>query len=207
MKNQKKQIIEICRLLARKGYVAATDGNVSLRAGDNRVLITPSGINKEFLKKKDLVLTDLEGNKIKGKHKPSSEIKMHLKIYKERSDINAVVHAHPPLSLAFSYSGESLDVPVLPEVVLTLGKIPEAEYATPTTDEVVKNLEPHIKDNNAILMSRHGSVTMGKDIYSAYNNLEKLEHTAKIIFYSKQLGKVITLTDEEIEKLKNINHS
>ena len=196
------EIIDICRILSEKGYIAATDGNISLRLPDNRVMITPSGINKRFVKKNQLIITDMNGNIVEGESKPSSEIQMHLKIYELRPEINAVLHAHPPYCIAFSIAGVKLEKPLLPEVVLTLGKIPTAKYATPTTIDVSIAIEETIKDYDAIILERHGTVTIGKNIYKAYDYLEKIEHTALITYLAMQMGKPVELPAAEIKKLK-----
>ena len=168
---EKDQLVTICRLLSEKGFVAATDGNVSVRLPENRILITPSGVNKRFVESNQFIITDIEGKLIDGETKPSSEIQMHLTVYRQRQDIHAVVHAHPPYCVAFSIAGISLETPYLPEVVLTLGKIPTAEYATPTTKDVAESVKELIKEYDAIILERHGTVTLGKDIYQAYNYL------------------------------------
>jgi len=146
----------------------------------------------------------MEGNVIKGKTKASSEIKMHLKIYKIRNDINAIIHAHPVYCTVATVAGIDLSANVLPEVVLTLGEIPVSPYATPTTDEVPASIENLIKTYNAIVLDRHGAVTMGADLITAYNRLEKIEHTAMILVLANQTGKIKILTKKQIDTLNNV---
>jgi L-fuculose-phosphate aldolase len=197
----KENIIKICRLMHQKGYVAATDGNVSVKLGDNKFLITPSGLNKGFIKEADLVTIDSNGRTLKGKLKASSELLMHLKVYSARPDINAVVHAHPPHITAFSVAGISIPHNMLPEVVLTIGKIPTSNYATPSTPEVAEAIEKLIMNHEAIILDRHGSLTTGENLFSAYNKLEKIEHVAHIAFLAKSLGKVKLLNEDKLKKL------
>lgn len=195
------EVAKICRLMYEKDFVAASDGNVSVRLSKNRLLTTPSGLSKGFLTPDQLVVTNFAGEKLSGKLKPSSEIRMHLCVYEERPDINAVIHAHPPLCTAFSIAGVSLAKCILPEVVLTLGSVPTTRYATPTTAEGPEVVKEHIKDYDAIILDRHGSLTVGEDLMSAYMKLEKIEHAARVTLYARQLGNVNLLTKDQIQKL------
>lgn len=181
------QVIRICRKLAEKGLVAATDGNVSCRAGEDRLLITPSGRSKENLEPRDLLVTDFEGGVREGEGIPSSEIRMHVLAYRRRPDVNAVVHAHPSMLTALTLAGIPFLADALPEVWLTIGPVPTAPYATPCTPEVPESISPFIGDHQAILLERHGSVTLGRDLNEAYMRLEKLEHAAHSIFYAHLL--------------------
>lgn len=201
----KKEIIKLCKKLHSKNFVAATDGNVSVRISKNRILCTPTSIPKEKLTINDLVVIDLTGKIISGKRKPSSEIKMHLEIYRQRKDVNAVVHAHPVYSTAFASSKIALDQPILPEVILNLGKVPVCQYATPSTTEVVNSIKPYVTKTNALLLQNHGAVTYGATLDEAYYLMEKLEHTAKIYFALKNLGGARELNEEELTKLYEIN--
>ncbi len=184
-----------------KGFVAATDGNLSVRLDKNRILTTPSGVSKGFLEEKDLIVVDMSGRKLAGNSDPSSELRMHLRIYELRPDVCAVVHAHPPIATALTIAGISLEEPVIPEVVITMGKIPLAPYATPTTQEVPDSLKDLILSHDAILLERHGAVTVGKSLESAYCKLEKLEHCAQIIALAHQLGSVRPLSSSQIDSL------
>jgi L-fuculose-phosphate aldolase len=198
-------MIRIGRLMWERGYVAATDGNLSARLGSDRLLVTASGLSKGFLTADDLVVIQLNGEPVpsyRGRAlRASSEISMHLEVYRQRSDVNAVVHAHPPLATAFSIAGVSLARCVIPEVVVTLGSIPTAEYATPGTTEVPAAIRQAIRDYEAIILAHHGSLTVGRSLWEAYLRLEKVEHTAEITLAAQQLGQVNTLSLEAVEKL------
>lgn len=198
----KKEVIQICRLMHQQGFVSATDGNVSVRLDDNAFLITPSGINKCFLNEESLIIIDKNGTLLDGLLKPSSEFLMHIKAYENRPDIKSVIHAHPPHLLAFSLVGEELPEDLLPEVILTIGKIPTASYATPTTPEVPAAIAELIKLHDAITLAKHGSLTVGKNIFDAYNKLEKIEHAAHIAIIARSFGKVSKLDEDSIEKLE-----
>jgi L-fuculose-phosphate aldolase len=179
----------ICSKLQLKGLVAATDGNVSCRVGEEYFLITPSGKAKGDLTPLDMLLVNPRGEVLQGNGKPSSEFRMHSLIYSRRGDVQAVVHAHPPMLTAFTVAGVPFVAEALPEVYLGFGAVPTAGYATPTTDEVPDSIESLIDDHQAILLERHGSVTMGASLEEAYLRLEKLEHAAHTLFYSRILAK------------------
>ena len=202
----KRQIVEVGKWLYNKGLVAATDGNLSIKLGD-RIITTPSGVSKGFLKENELVIVNSKGEKIGGSGKPSTEIKMHLAVYKIRPDVQAVLHAHPPKSIAFTIAGVSLAQCVIPEVVVTIGAVQTTPYATPSTDEVVQSIHEPIKHTDVLMLDRHGSLTVGKDIYSAYMKLEKLEHAAEILIYARLLGNVKTLNKAEVDKLMGLRES
>jgi L-fuculose-phosphate aldolase len=197
----KEEIIEVGKRIYTRGYVASNDGNISARLNDNEVLITPTGISKGFMKPEDLIIIDMNGKVIDGKKKPSSEIYMHLQIYKERPDVKSVCHAHPPYSTGFAVAGIPLDKYVLPEVIIVLGTIPLVEYGTTGTDEFYKPLLPILKDYDAFLLANHGALTIGKDIFNAYYKMETLEHFAHIAFIAHQLGNVNTLNNDQVQKL------
>lgn len=200
----KQEIVEIGKRMYQKGYVVASEGNMSIRLGENRILVTPAGKNKGFLKDKDLVVVDLKGKKVSGNLEPSSELKMQLFVYQRRKDVFAAVHAHSPYSLAFACAHLPLAQNLLPEVIMSLGKIPLTAYATPTTEEVPNSLSPFIEKHNAFLLENHGVLTLGKDIYEAYNRLEMVEHLAKINLLCKILGKSEELSNESLEKVKKL---
>ncbi len=202
----KKDIIEVGKMLHSHGYIAATDGNISIRISQNRIITTASGVSKGYLKEEHIVTVDADGNLLSGRHKPSSELKMHLVAYKMRPDIKAIVHAHPPTCTAFTIAGVSLAKCVLPEVVMTLGVIPTADYATPTTGEVPDSIRDFISRYDAVLLDRHGAITVSqKDVYDAYYKLEKIEHTAEVTLKARQLGQIKTLTEEQVGKLTYIS--
>jgi len=200
----KKEIIEIGKRMYDKGYVVASEGNMSIRLGDTKILVTPGGKNKGRLKQNDLVLVDLKGKKISGNLKPSSELLMHLFVYQKRKDVNAAVHAHPPYSLAFASAHLPLAQSLLPEVIMFLGEIPLASYATPTTEEVPLSLSPFIEEHNAFLLENHGVLALGKDIFEAYSRLEMVEHLAKVNLLCRILGKLEELPSKSLDKLEKL---
>jgi L-fuculose-phosphate aldolase len=199
----KQDIVCICRMLHRKNYLAATDGNVSVRLGD-QLLITPSGVNKGIMEADQVITVDLTGSVIAGAGKPSSEIQMHLLAYRLRADVNAVVHAHLPYATACTLAGIDLLEPILPEVVITLGGIPTAPYATPGTIEVPEAIRDYVQEYDAILLARHGAMTVGRDVVDAYNKMEKLEHTARVVLAARLQGPLPPLSAAEVEKLQRI---
>lgn len=203
----REEIVRVCRLLHEKGYVAATDGNVSVRLSKSRILSTPSGLSKGFLTPEQLVVTDLEGRKVPSREparrdlKPTSELLMHLEAYRQRPDIVSVVHAHPPICVALSIAGISLAKCLLPEVVVTLGLIPTAEYATPSSAEGPGAIKDLIANHDALIIQRHGTLTVGKDPFDAYLKLEKVEHLAHVTLILRQLGREAPLPPAEVAKL------
>jgi L-fuculose-phosphate aldolase len=198
-------MVRVGRLLWERGYVAATDGNLSARLSSDRLMATASGLSKGFLSTDDLVMLRLDGSpasSYRGRaRKPSSEISMHLEVYRQRPDVNAVVHAHPPLATAFSIAGVTLARCVIPEVIVTLGSIHTTDYATPGTVEVSASIRESIKEYDAIILTHHGSLTVGRSLWEAYLRLEKVEHTAQITLAAQQLGRVQTLSPQAVEKL------
>jgi L-fuculose-phosphate aldolase len=199
----KQDIVRICQMLHRKNYLAATDGNVSVRLGD-RLLITPSGVNKGLMEADQVLTVDLRGQVLEGEGRPSSEIRMHLLAYELRPDVAAVVHAHLPYATGCTLAGIDLLEPILPEVVITLGGIPTAPYATPGTPEVPAAIRDFIQEYDAILLSRHGAMTVGRDVMDAYNKMEKLEHTARVVLAARLQGPVAPLPAAEVEKLRRL---
>jgi L-fuculose-phosphate aldolase len=201
----RREMIRVGRLMWERGYVAATDGNLSVRLGANRLLVTASGVSKGFLSDEDLIIIGMDGKPVsayRGRDsRPSSEMAMHLEVYRQRPDVNAVVHAHPPMSTAFSIAGVSLARCVIPEVIVTLGGIPTAEYATPGTSEVPGTIKTAIRDYDALILAHHGSLTVADTLWEAYLRLEKVEHTAEITLAAHQLGQVNTLSPQAVEKL------
>jgi L-fuculose-phosphate aldolase len=203
----REEIVRVCRLMWDQGFVAATDGNASVRLGKDRVLVTPSGMSKGFLSPSDVVMTDMTGNPVRSyshgdaKRKPTSEIVLHLEVYRQRPDVHAVLHAHPPLAVAFTIAGISLAQCILPEVVINLGAIPTTAYATPSTPEGGDVIRDLIADHDALILDRHGSVTVGTTLFDAYMKLEKVEHLARVTLAARQLGQVGLLPQEEVHKL------
>lgn len=200
----REEIVRVCRLLWERGYVAATDGNVSVRIGPDRLLATPSGLSKGFLQEHQLVLTDLNGasvSEVPSALRPSSELRMHCAVYRERPDVLAVVHAHPPMATACTVAGVSLMQPVLPEVLVTLGGIPTARYARPSSAEGAVVIRELIREHDAVLLDHHGSLTVGRSAFEAYLKLEKVENAALVLLAARQLGGVRELPPEEAEQL------
>ncbi len=199
----RKLICEIGNLLYDRSYVVSSDGNVSIRLDEDTVLATPTMTCKGRMTEDCLALTDMEGKPLTDK-KASSELAMHLLIYKERPDIKAVCHAHPPHGTAFAVAGLAIDKPILSEVILTLGCVPLTDYGTPSTDELTEAMRPFVKHHNALLMANHGAVAYGEDLWQAFDRLETLEHTAKIAILAKALGGANDLPADAIEKLVRI---
>lgn len=199
----RKLIVEVGKLLYERSYVVAFDGNVSIRLDENTVLATPTMTSKGRMTEDCLALTDLEGKPLNDK-RASSELAMHLLIYRMRPDIHAVCHAHPAHGTAFAVAGLAIDKPILSEVVLTLGCVPLTGYGTPSTDELTDAMKPFVPHHNALLMANHGAVAYGEDLWQAYDRLETLEHTAKIAILAKALGGANDLPDGAVEKLIEI---
>jgi len=195
-------MIDVCTRLSARCLVVATDGNVSSRLPSGNILITRAGINKGMVGENDLVEVRPDGTG--GNQRPTTEIRMHLSVYERRQDVRAIVHAHPPFATAFAVAGVSLDRPVLPEVVVGLGGIPLAPYATPSTDEVPDSLSPFLEHHSAILLSNHGAITFGTDLLDAYFKMEKVEHTAEIIYRARMLGGIRELSEDDLARLRAV---
>lgn len=195
-------ICEVGRRLYARGLVAGADGNISVKLPRGRLLTTPSGVSKGFMKPEDLVLTDLEGRALGG-GKPSSEILLHLAVYRKRADASAVIHAHPPKAVAFTLAGVSLEDCIMPEALLYLGTLPTTRYATPASPEGPEVIEELIVKHDALLLDRHGAVTLGKNVFEALERMEKLEHFAEIVLSARTLGSVRTLSPDELERLSS----
>ena len=198
------QICDICRWAYERGWLSATDGNVSVRLGRDRILSTPSGVPKGFLKPSDLVVCDMDGRRVAGPYPVTTEMPMHVAVYEERPDVNAVVHMHPTYCIAFSVAGQTLAQCLLPEIVFTFGVIPTAPYSAPTTDEVPAAIKTYIHDFDAMILERHGSLTVGTDLMDAYMKLERMEHVAQITHAARQLGDVKPLSPAQIRQLQEI---
>lgn len=203
----KKKLVEVCHKVYDKGFVTAYDGNISCRTFNNTILITRSGICKGDVSEKDIVEIEMDGKNTIGKQKISTEHKIHLYAYQNRKEVNAVVHCHPVYTTAFALAGKGLDKHYLPEVFLTIGKVPLCKYATPSTDKVHKSLDPFINYSWAMILENHGAVTLGKSLDDAYFKMEKLEHAAKIIFLAGLIGKPRELTKKNIKDILKISES
>jgi L-fuculose-phosphate aldolase len=201
------EIIKVCRRLESQGLIAASDGNVSCRAGEECILITPSGVPKGDLAPEEIAKTSMLGELLEGPIRPSNEMRMHLHVYRRRPDVIAVAHAHPPVATASTLAGFPLNSKVLPEAWLMLGKVPVAPYATPSTDEVARSIDPYVIDSRVVLLRRHGALTFGGSLMEACMRMEKLEHFAKILFYASMLEDrkaPVALMESEIAKLDAI---
>jgi L-fuculose-phosphate aldolase len=200
-KRIREEIVRFGRQLHEDGFVAATDGNLSVRLDERRILTTPTGMSKRHLKSADLVTVDLDGTQLGGRRMPSSELGMHLLIYRLRPDVRAIVHAHPPTATGFAAAGLPLDQPLVCEVVVGLGSIPLAEYGTPGTPELAESLSRYVRDYDAVLMANHGVVTYGEDLHHAYMKMETVEHFAKIALVTRQIGQQNPLRGNDLQKL------
>ncbi len=200
----KKDIIEIGRRCWLRGWVAANDGNISVRLGENEILTTATGQSKGFLTPDMIVKVDRHGHLLEGERQPSSELQMHLLVYEQRPEVGAVFHAHPPYCTAHAVAGLPLAECVLPEIVVTLGSVPLARYGTPSTAEVPDSLRPYLEHHDAFLLENHGALTLGGDLFQAYYRMESIEHFAHIMYLARGLGAVNVLDRQQVEKLKAI---
>ncbi len=197
-------IVEVGRRLYARGYTASNDGNISVRLDDGRLLMTPKGVCKGFMEPSMMCITDLDGRKLAGERDPSSEMLMHLEVYRQRRDVHAVVHAHPPIATGFAVAGIPLDRAVLAEVVTTLGSVPIADYATPSTVELPEAVRKYVKAHDGMLLANHGALTLGADLFSAYFKMETIEHFARISFVARMLGGERLLSRQEVERLQGL---
>lgn len=198
------EIVEAGRRLYARSYVASNDGNISARLDDARLITTPKSVSKGFMTPDMMVIVDYSGKKVAGDRDASSELPMHLEIYRNRPDANAVVHAHPPLATGFAVAGIPLTRAVLAEVVTTLGSIPIAEYGTPSTPELPEAVRKYIKAHDGLLLANHGAVTCGPTVMSAYYKMETIEHFAKISLVARLLGREHLLSREEVDRLQGL---
>lgn len=196
-------IVAIGRRMYERGLIVAYDGNISARISDDLVLTTPSGACKGMLAPDDLVVVDLDGRP-SGAGRPSSELPMHLAVYQNRPDVRAVVHAHPPTAVACTLAGVPLDARLLPELILTMGAIPTAPYALTGTREMYDAIAPLLPDHDAILLSHHGALTVGADLWQAYMRMEQLEHGANILVMAQQLGGARPLPPDRLAQLDDL---
>ncbi len=197
-------IVEVGRRMYARGYTASNDGNISVRLGADRLLMTPKSVCKGFMTPDMMCITDLDGRKLQGDRDPSSEMLMHLEVYRQRPDVAAVVHAHPPTATGFAVAGIPLDRAVLAEVLCTLGSIPIAEYATPSTQELPDAVAKYIKAHDGMLLANHGALTVGADVLNAYYKMETIEHFAKISLVARMLGRENLIAREEVQRLQEL---
>jgi len=202
----KELMVEIGRRIWTRGYVASNDGNFTVRLNEHELLTTPTGVSKGFMTTDMIIKVDNTGTPVtpNPKFKPSSEVKMHLEVYKERPDVNAVVHAHPQYATSFAVAGIPMDKCVLPEAVLSIGSVPIAKYGLPSSMEIPEAIREYIKNTDAVLLANHGALTLGSDLLNAYHKMETLEHTASIVWKALQLGNVNVLSEFERDRLMDL---
>ncbi len=199
----RRQICRVGKRLYERGFVASNDGNISARIGDPRILITPTGVSKGCLRSARLVSVDFEGN-ARGRLRPSSEFRMHLEIYRQRPDVRAVVHAHTPFATAWAVSGRELPADVLPEILLTLGKLPTVPYENPSSQTLADAVGRAARAADALLLQNHGVVTLAEDLWTAYYHLERVEHVSKILYHAAQLGPIEAIPRDKLTELMEL---
>ena len=200
----KKEICEVGHKLWAKGFVAANDGNISVKISENEYYCTPTGVSKGDLTPDMIIKVDKDGKKLEGKLNPSSEIKMHMRVYRERPDVTAVVHAHPPVATAFTVADIDLDQYILPEAVLTIGDVPTCDYGTPSTMEIPDSLDPYIQNHDAFLLRNHGALTVGCNLQKAFFVMEEVEFNAVICKHAMDLGAVHEISNDQLKKLMDL---
>lgn len=201
IRGTRDEIVLVCRRLYERGLVAGPDGNVSVRQDDGAILVTPSALSKVDVTPDDLVVVTLDGRVREGRHAPSSELLMHLRIYQRRPDVGAVVHAHPPAATGFAVAGEAFMAPVLPEVILQLGEVPLVPYATPGSARLADAFEPFLANHDGFLMANHGATTVGPSLVAAHQRMESLEHAARILYAARAIGGVHELSAADVQSL------
>ena len=202
----KKQICEIGKRIYDKGMVASNDGNISVKLNDNEFLCTPTGVSKGFMTPEYICKVDRNGKVLQanGNFKPSSEIKMHMRVYKERPDVGAVVHAHPLYATGFAIAGIPLTQPIMPEAVISLGCVPIAEYGTPSTEEIPDAVSKYLQSFDAVLLENHGALSYSDNLLNAYHKMESVEFYARLLYISKQLGGPKELSEQQVQRLYEI---
>jgi L-fuculose-phosphate aldolase len=203
----KQQIIAIGQRLWLRGLVAANDGNISARLGTDRLLITSTGISKGFLRPEDILPLDLDGRVLSGSDRPSSECLMHLEVYRCRPEVQAVVHAHPPYATTWAVAGEGLTKKILTETVVLTGEVPLVPFATPSTAEVPEALRPFLAKHDLFLLEFHGALALGKDLETAYQNMERLEYYAQITWQLRAVGIDRELNSQQLAKLEALRRT
>ena len=198
----RREIVRVCRRMYERGLIAGPDGNVSVRITYDHVLVTPRGFSKANVEENDLVLVNLDGARIGGRHEASSELAMHLAAYRAREDVNAVVHAHPPVATAFAVAGLGLPGDVLPELAALVGEVPLVPFGMPGTDALPKSLAPWLPNYDAFLLANHGATTLGCTLAEAHQRMESLEHSANILLTARLLGRVNPLGTEDARMLE-----
>jgi len=197
----RREIVTVCRRLYERGLIAGPDGNVSIRLAADRILVTPAGMSKVDVREHDLVELSLDGRHRRGDRRASSEVAMHLRVYQRRPDVQAVVHAHPPIATGFAVAGESFAQCVLPEMIYQVGWVPLVPYAIPGSEELADGIEPFLGQHDAFLLANHGATTLGTTLTQAHQRMESLEHTAQIILTARLLGRVNALEAGQVNAL------
>ncbi len=200
-REHRQDVVDIGRYVWQKGWIAANDGNITVRLDQNRVLCSPTGVCKGMMRPDDLIIMDMQGNQLAGRLKGTTEIGMHLAIYNLRPDVGAVVHAHPPVATGFATAGRALNLALLPEVIISLGCVPLAGYGLPGTSELLEPMLPLIPKYDALMMGNHGAVCYGEDVYKAFFRMETVEHFARITLIAELLGGPTVLPKGEVQKL------
>jgi L-fuculose-phosphate aldolase len=191
-----------CRQLAAGGLIAGQDGNISVRLGRDRVLVTPSGLLKSLLTGADMVEVDRSGRKRRGRRNPTSELDLHLRILSHRPDVAAVVHAHPPMATGLAVAGEEIPANLLPELIFLVGHVPIVPYGTPGTGELGDRVVPYLEGHDALLLANHGAVTLGRTLDQAWIRMESLEHAARIVIAARAIGRLQPLAPASVERLE-----
>lgn len=204
MKRIIQDMISIGHRLYNRKYIVGTEGNISCRINMEKILVTRSGACKGEMQEDDIIPIDFSGKALKKESRPSSEVQLHLAVYRDRPDVMAVIHAHPPVAVSLTLAGIPLDQPFLPESVLLLGSIPMAEYARPSTEQVPASIKEFIRRTDILLLTRHGSITVGKNLKDAFQKLEILENTARIVWLAKQVGNPMPMSVEEVKKIQKL---
>lgn len=202
----KQQICDIGKRIYDRRMVASNDGNISVKLSDNEFLCTPTGVSKGFMTPEFICKVDKNGNVIEANEgfKPSSEIKMHMRVYKERPDVKSVVHAHPIYATSFAIAGIPLTPPIMPEAIIALGEVPIAEYGTPSTEEIPDAVSKYLQHYDAVLLANHGALSFSDSLLNAYHKMESLEFYAELLFKARQLGGPNVLSDDKVKRLYEI---
>ncbi|MBO5281489.1 MAG: class II aldolase/adducin family protein [Clostridia bacterium] len=202
----KQEICDIGKRIYDRGMVASNDGNISVKIGENEFLCTPTGVSKGFMTPEYICRVDGDGNVLEANpgFKPSSEIKMHMRVYRERPDVNSVVHAHPMYATAFAIAGIPLTQPIMPEAIIFLGEVPIAKYGTPSTDEIPDAVSPYLQSYDAVLLENHGALAFSDSLLNAYHKMESVEFYAQLLFLARQLGGPKELSQDKVERLYDI---
>lgn len=200
----REEICEIGRRMWQRGMASANSGNISARLAENRVLITPTLVSKGFMSPEQILLLDLEGNILGGEGRPTSETPMHLRLYRQKQDIGAVVHAHPPVATGFAVAGKALDRHLVPEAIIFLGEVPVVPFRMPGSPELGEAVVPYLEEHDAVLLENHGVLCWGADLEQAYHRLETLEFYAMVTLVSQLLGAVREVPSEHLSQLLNL---